>query len=69
MPLINGEWSTTAAMSFSRAAKSTVGTVPIDWPYNTICCGRTLYRDCRFSYAHCTSAYKFASVALPELHP
>lgn len=42
MPEVRGEWRTTAAHS-NRDAKSTVGTVPILWPYRMIFSGLMPY--------------------------
>uniref|UniRef100_A0A1I8IA06 Inhibitor_I29 domain-containing protein n=1 Tax=Macrostomum lignano TaxID=282301 RepID=A0A1I8IA06_9PLAT len=43
MPDISGLCNITPATLY-RAAKSTVGTVPMDWPYNIILSGCSLYR-------------------------
>lgn len=42
MPEVRGEWRTTAAHS-NRDAKSTVGTVPMLWPYRMIFSGLMPY--------------------------
>lgn len=52
-----------------RLAKSTVGTVPILWPYKIIFSGLIPYRVRNACQAASISAYKFFSVGFPVLIP
>uniref|UniRef100_A0A915KEU2 Uncharacterized protein n=1 Tax=Romanomermis culicivorax TaxID=13658 RepID=A0A915KEU2_ROMCU len=68
MPDIRGECKIIAA-GLTLAPKSTVGAVPIDWPYKMTCRAEILYLVCKAFQAASTSAYKFFSLALPLLAP
>ena len=66
IPDIKAEWRTTAATSY-RDARSTVGTVPMLWPYNKMFSGDTPYCVRSAVHALSISEYKFFSEGFPEL--
>lgn len=56
MPEVRGEWRTTAAHS-NRDAKSTVGTVPMLWPYRMIFSGLMPYLT-HHTHTHFSTEYQ-----------
>ncbi len=65
---MRAEWRTTAPTSYLEA-RSTVGTVPMLWPYRMMFSGLTPYLDRRQFHAASMSAYRFFSEGRPEEAP